>query len=249
MTSTPLLEVSDLDVRYGPTSALRGTSIVVAAGETHTILGANGAGKSSLARACSGLVKPAGGQVIFDGKDVTGWPAHKIRRAGLIYLPEGRGILPGLSVIDNLRMAVGVFPRRERKAGINTAFELFPVLSSRQQQRAGALSGGEQQMLSLARALAVPPKLIVADELSLGLAPIIVDTVFETIAKAKAMNVTIVLIEQFVHRALAISDRCTILRRGSVAWTGAASAAADELLSHYMGEQVAETELAAPADS
>jgi branched-chain amino acid transport system ATP-binding protein len=233
--------VESLDVTYGSVSALRGVSFAIETGQTLAVLGANGAGKSTLARACSGLVRARRGHIWFDGHEITNWPAHRIRRAGLIYLPEGRGVLPGLSVIDNLRMAVRIVDRSERPGAIERVFDLFPVLAKRQTQRAGSLSGGEQQMLSLARGLSIPPKLILADELSLGLAPRVVDVVFESLAKAKNLGVTILLIEQFVHRALGLSDRCLILGRGATAWEGSAGDAAEEVAAHYIGTLANET--------
>jgi branched-chain amino acid transport system ATP-binding protein len=235
--SEVLLSVEDLDVRYASVHALFGVSLDVPAGSVVAVLGSNGAGKSTLARAVSGLVPPVAGKVTFDGHDITKWHPHKIRQAGLVHIPEGRGIFPGLTVEENLRMAVRrVGAPDERKSAVANAYELFPVLATRRTQRAGSLSGGEQQMLALARALAVPPRLIIADEMSLGLAPLIVDFVFENIARASKSGVTIVLIEQFIHRALALADSCVILRHGSVAWTGPADQAHQEVLDRYLGE-------------
>jgi len=234
--SGPILEVLDLDVRYGSSQALFGVSLSVEPGTVLAVLGANGAGKSTLARAVSGLVPPAGGKVRFLGEDVTGLPAHRIRSRGLTYIPEGRGIFPGLSVVDNLRMAVAQEPRRDRQAAIDRAIEKFPVLGKRSVQRAGSLSGGEQQMLALARALAVSPKLIIADEMSLGLAPLVTESVFEGLEEARRAGITIVLSEQFVHRALAMADGCVILNRGQVGWSGPASAAGQEVIDRYLGE-------------
>jgi branched-chain amino acid transport system ATP-binding protein len=218
----PLLEVRDIDVCYGTSQALFGVSIDVAPGTVVAVLGANGAGKSTLARAVSGLVPPSSGRVIFDGKDITGLPAHKVRKCGLTFVPEGRGIFPGLSVIDNLKMAVAQEPRRERVAAVERAVEKFPVLGNRKTQRAGSLSGGEQQMLALARALAVSPKLIIADELSLGLAPLATESVFQSLEEARRAGITVVLSEQFIHRALSMADSCVVLTRGRVGWSGPA---------------------------
>jgi branched-chain amino acid transport system ATP-binding protein len=234
--SEPLLSVQAIDVRYGESQALFKVSIDVTSGTVLAVLGVNGAGKSTLARAVSGLVAPAAGRVIFDGRDITGVPAHRIRRLGLTYIPEGRGIFPGLSVIENLRMAVGKERRHERAEAIDRAVDRFPVLGSRRTQRAGSLSGGEQQMLALARALAVSPKLIVADEMSLGLAPIVAESVFQGLQEARGTGVTIVLIEQFVHRALSMADSCVILNRGRVGWSGPASEAGPEVIDRYLGE-------------
>lgn len=232
----PLLRVEEIDVRYGPSQALFGVSIAVPRGSVLAVLGANGAGKSTLARTVSGLVPPAGGKVYFDGRDITGKSPHRIRKLGLTYIPEGRGIFPGLSVVDNLRMAVAQEKRGDRPAAIERAIEMFPVLGARRKQRAGSLSGGEQQMLALARALVVPPKLIIADEMSLGLAPLVTESVFKALESARDQGITVVLSEQFVHRALALADGCVILTRGRVGWSGRASEARQEVLDRYLGE-------------
>jgi len=237
----PILEVRDLDVRYGMSQALFGVSFTVPPETALAVLGANGAGKSTLARAISGLVPPSAGRVFFEGRDVTGLPAHRIRKLGLTYIPEGRGIFPGLSVIDNLRMAVAQERRQERPIAIDRAIERFPVLGQRRAQRAGSLSGGEQQMLALARALAVSPKLVIADEMSLGLAPLTAESVFEGLEDARRSGITIVLSEQFVHRALALADGCVILTRGQVGWSGPASEARREVIDKYLGEAEAAT--------
>jgi branched-chain amino acid transport system ATP-binding protein len=212
-------------------------SIDVPEGGVVAVLGANGAGKSTLARAVSGLVPSTKGRITFDGVDITKAKPHEIRRAGLVHIPEGRGIFPGLSVQENLRMAVRrVGTPEQRNSAVENAYEMFPRLAERRTQRAGTLSGGEQQMLALARALAVPPKLIIADEMSLGLAPLVVDFVFESIERAAQAGVTIVLIEQFVHRALGLAGQCVILKQGSVAWTGPSEHARQEVLDRYLGE-------------
>jgi branched-chain amino acid transport system ATP-binding protein len=231
-----MLEVHGLDVHYGSSQALFGVSLSVAPGTVLALLGANGAGKSTFARSVSGLVSPSSGTVLFEGQDVTGLSAHRIRSLGLAYVPEGRGIFPGLTVIDNLRMAVGQEQRRDRPAAIERAIERFPILGSRRTQRAGSLSGGEQQMLALARALAVSPKLIIADELSLGLAPLVTESVFEGLEAARQAGITIVLSEQYVHRALAMADHCVILTRGEVGWSGPAAEAGQEVINRYLGE-------------
>ena len=234
--TVPILKVHDLDVSYGSSKALFGVSLEVQPGTVVAVLGANGAGKSTLARTISGLVAPTVGKVFFEGQDVTGFPAHRIRRLGLTYIPEGRGIFPGLSVVDNLRMAVAQERRQDRAGAIERAIDRFPVLGRRGSQRAGSLSGGEQQMLALARALAVSPKLVIADEMSLGLAPLIAESVFEGLEEARRSGITIVLSEQFVHRALAMADTCVILMRGRVGWSGPASEAGQEVIDRYLGE-------------
>jgi branched-chain amino acid transport system ATP-binding protein len=231
-----LLEVDGLEVSYALVRALFGVALTARRRQLVAVLGPNGAGKSTLARAISGLVPSTAGRIVLDGSDITRWPPHKIRQAGLVHIPEGRGIFPGLSVGENLRMAVRrVGTTEERRAGIESAYELFPALARRRSLRAGSLSGGEQQMLAMARALAVMPKLIVADEMSLGLAPIVVDEVFLRIEQAKREGVTVVLIEQFVHRALALADTCVILSQGRVAWSGVAADAKQEALDRYLG--------------
>lgn len=232
----PILEVRDLEVRYGPSQALFGVSLSATPASVLCVLGANGAGKSTLARAVSGLVPPSAGTIRFEGRDITGKPSHRIRKLGLTYIPEGRGVFPGLSVIDNLRMAVGQEKRGERPAAIDRAIEIFPVLGSRRHQRAGSLSGGEQQMLALARALAASPRLIIADEMSLGLAPLVTESVFQGLDAARKSGITVVLIEQFVHRALSLADACVILMRGRVGWSGPAAEAGREVLERYLGE-------------
>jgi branched-chain amino acid transport system ATP-binding protein len=234
--SGPILSIEGLDVRYGTSRALFGVSVDVAPGSVLAVLGANGAGKSTLARSVAGLVPPSGGRVVFDGVDITGKPAHHIRRLGLTYIPEGRGIFPGLTVMDNLRMAVVQLKRSERAPAIVRAIDLFPVLGSRRTQLSCSLSGGEQQMLALARAVAVLPKLIIADEMSLGLAPQIVESVFQSLKETRRSGVTIVLSEQFVHRALTLSDTCVILTRGRVGWSGLASEAGAEVIDRYLGD-------------
>jgi branched-chain amino acid transport system ATP-binding protein len=236
VSARPLLEVTDLQVSYGPAGALFGVDLSVGPGETVAVLGPNGAGKSTLGRSICGLVPSTGGSLRFDETDITGSPAHRVRALGLVYIPEERGIFPGLSVSDNLRMAVGGQPRSSRSAAIDRAMEQFPVLGARGNQRAGSLSGGEQQMLALARVLAVDPRLIIADELSLGLAPLIVESVFENLKMVKDQGTAIVLIEQFVHRALELADTCVILNRGKVRWTGNAKGAGPEILDRYLGE-------------
>jgi branched-chain amino acid transport system ATP-binding protein len=228
-----LLSISHLEVRYGAALAISDMSLDVTEGSVLAVLGANGAGKTSLARACAGLVPAAGGIIRFGGEEITHWSADRRRRAGLVYLPEGRGIFPSLTVGENLRIAVRLAP--SRAAAVERAFTLFPALAQRRGQQAGSLSGGEQQMLSLARAFAVEPRLVVVDEPSLGLAPMLVDMVFETLGQAKQSGLTLIVIEQFAHKALAIADRCVILRRREISWQGTGSEARTQLSAHYFG--------------
>jgi branched-chain amino acid transport system ATP-binding protein len=231
--SRPVLAVSNLQIYYGAALAVSDVSFEVPSGSVVTVLGANGAGKSSVARACSGLVPVTSGSIHLNGADVTKWQAAEIRRAGLVYLPEGRGVFPNLSVWENLRLAVRLVP--DRKEALELALQFFPILDKRRGQRAGSLSGGEQQMLSLARALASRPKVAIIDEPSLGLAPKIIDQVFESLHQAKQFGMTMVVIEQFAHRALALSDHCIILRQGKVSWAGPATTSPDEITAHYLG--------------
>ena len=232
----PILKIEDLHVRYGEAQALVDVSVEVPVGSVLAVLGANGAGKSTLARCISGLVPAFSGKIYFGGQEITRTPAHRIRRMGLTYVPEGRGIFRSLSVEENLRLAVGQEKRHKRTSAVDRAVEMFPILAKRLSQRAGSLSGGEQQMLALARVLAVPPKLIVADEVSLGLAPLIVESVFERLEESRQAGITVVLSEQFIHRALSLADSCLILTRGRVGWSGPASEAGQAVIDQYLGE-------------
>ncbi len=232
-----LLEVEDLEVAYGPAKALFGVSFHLEAQRVLAVLGPNGAGKSTLARAITGLVPPAAGHVRFDGRDITGLPAHEIRRLGLSQAPEGRGLFPSLTVLENLQAATRrCRTRAERRAAIEQAFETYPALAQRTKQRAGTLSGGEQQMLSLAIALAHNVRLLIIDELSLGLAPIVVDRVFESVQRIRERGVTIVVIEQFVERALELADDCLILQHGAVSWQGTSAQARADIKTLYLGQ-------------
>ncbi|MFK0288607.1 ABC transporter ATP-binding protein [Streptomyces sp. NPDC090499] len=232
----PLLSVRDMRVRYGQALALDGVSLDLEQGRVLAVLGPNGAGKSTLARAVSGLVPVASGSVRFGGSDITKQAAHRVRREGLVYLPEGSGVFPGLTVAENLRMAAALLPRGRRRAAVDEALQIFPALARRRGTRAGMLSGGERQMLSLSRGLVLSPKLIIADEMSLGLAPMMVDMVFGALDRLRGADVTIVLIEQFVHRALRFADDAVLLSRGRVAWRGPADSAQQEVLARYLGE-------------
>jgi branched-chain amino acid transport system ATP-binding protein len=238
-TPPPVLSVDHLSVDYGGARVLSDVSFSVEPGKALAVLGANGAGKSTLARAVSGLVPPAGGLMVFAGEEIAGWPAHRLRRAGLVYLPESRGVFRTLTVIENLRMAAADLDgRRARREAVEKALELFPALGSRRRLPAYLLSGGEQQMLSLARAFAARPQLLIADEMSLGLAPKLVDLVFEGLTRARRDGVAVIMIEQYIHRALAFADECVVLQRGELAWRGEASQAHGEVLRHYLGESM-----------
>jgi branched-chain amino acid transport system ATP-binding protein len=233
-----LLSIEGLSVHYGAIQALHGVSIAVEPGEIVTLIGANGAGKSTTLRAVSGLVKPSAGCVRFDGGDLAGLAPHKILRLGLAQVPEGRGIFPNLTVDENLD--VGAYARKDRKelAGDRErTFTLFPRLKERLAQRAGTLSGGEQQMLAIGRALLARPRLLLLDEPSLGLAPQLVQTIFRIIREINASGTTIFLVEQNAHMALRIAHRAYVLEVGSVVMSGDAKqlAASDEVKKAYLG--------------
>jgi branched-chain amino acid transport system ATP-binding protein len=234
--STPLLKVTDLSVHYGAAQALSNVTFELGASTSIAILGSNGSGKSTLARALSGLVRSTSGSIQMAGTELTNKNAHVWRRAGLVHLPEGRGVFRGLSVMDNLRMGLSAEKGIDKASALGLAFELFPVLGQRRRQLAGTLSGGEQQMLSLARALMVNPKVVIADEMSLGLAPQLVDVVFHGLERARDQGVSVIMIEQFASRALAFADQALIMQRGSLAWSGPAAEAGDELERTYLGE-------------
>jgi branched-chain amino acid transport system ATP-binding protein len=237
--SPPALDVENLCIRYGQAVAVSDASFRIQPGHALAILGPNGAGKSSLARAISGLVPCSSGTVKLNGRDISADAPYRIRQAGVIHLPEGRGIFRRLSVIENMRMAtVALHGRQARYEAIERGFEFFPSLAARRRQVAGSLSGGEQQMLSLARALITSPELLIADELSLGLAPLLVDSVFEGLARAREAGVTLLIIEQYVHRALQFADECLVLQRGAVAWHGEAGGMGEDLLRHYLGDSM-----------
>ena len=233
-----LLAIENLSVHYGAIQALHGVSIAVEPGEIVTLIGANGAGKSTTLRAVSGLVKASGGTITFDGKNLAGLAAHKILRLGLAQVPEGRGIFLNLTVDENLDL--GAFARKNRKDvedDRKLVFALFPRLKERLAQRAGTLSGGEQQMLAIGRALLARPRLLLLDEPSLGLAPQLVQTIFKIIREINASGTTIFLVEQNAHMALRIAHRAYVLEVGSVVMQGDAKklAASDEVKKAYLG--------------
>jgi len=213
--SPPLLEVEDLRVRYGSVEAVHGVSFAANAGEVTALIGANGAGKSSTLAAISGLV-PAGGRIRFDGRDIARVPPHAIVRAGVVQVPEGREILALMTVEENLLMGL----RGRDRSELVSAYERFPILGERRALLAGTLSGGEQQMLAIARALLARPRLLLLDEPSLGLAPLIVKRVFDTLADLKHQGVTMLLVEQNALRALRLADRAYVMELGRIVMNG-----------------------------
>ena len=233
-----LLEVKGLDVHYGAIHALKGVNITVEEKQIVTLIGANGAGKSTTLRAISGLVKPSGGSIRFAGQEIGGRPPHGIVRAGIAHAPEGRGIFANLTVDDNLE--IGAYSRNDR-AGIDAdrerALGLFPRLKERLKQSAGTLSGGEQQMLAIARALLAKPRLLLLDEPSLGLAPQVVQTIFQIIRDINAGGTTILLVEQNAHMALQVAHHGYVLEVGEIAMGDSAAklAASDEVRKAYLG--------------
>jgi branched-chain amino acid transport system ATP-binding protein len=233
-----LLSIENLSVHYGAIQALHGVSIAVEPGEIVTLIGANGAGKSTTLRAVSGLIKASGGTITFDGNNLAGVAAHKILRLGMAQVPEGRGIFPNLTVDENLDL--GAFARAKGKevaSDRERVFSLFPRLKERLIQRAGTLSGGEQQMLAIGRALLARPRLLLLDEPSLGLAPQLVQTIFKIIREINASGTTIFLVEQNAHMALRVAHRAYVLEVGSVVMQGDAKtlAASDEVKKAYLG--------------
>jgi branched-chain amino acid transport system ATP-binding protein len=234
----PVLEVSELVVRYGKTQALHGVDLRVDEGEVVALIGANGAGKSTLLRAVSGLLKPASGRIALRGERIGGRPADQIVNKGVAHCPEERHVWPAMSVHENLLL--GAYLNRSRtvlEQRLAEAYERFPRLKERQLQMAGTLSGGEQQMLAIARALMSAPSLLLLDEPSLGLSPRMADEVFDVVRRINAQGVTVLLVEQNVHNALGIASRAYVFETGRVsASRDAASLLGDpELLAAYLG--------------
>lgn len=233
-----LLEVKDLQVYYGVIQALKGISFDVNEGEIVTLIGANGAGKTTTMQSIIGLIPSRSGKVVFDGKDITKTPCHKIVHLGMAEVPEGRRIFQELTVYENLLM--GAYTQKDKaqiKADIEAIYTRFPRLAERKSQIAGTLSGGEQQMLAMGRAMMSRPKLLLLDEPSMGLSPLLVDEVFEIIKDFKKDGTTVLLVEQNAGKSLAISDRAYVLELGQIvlSGTGAELAASDEVKKAYLG--------------
>jgi len=233
-----LLEVNQLEVYYGVIRALKGIRFEVNEGEIVTLIGANGAGKTTTMQSVVGLIPKRGGTVTFDGNDITKTPCHKIVHLGMTQVPEGRRIFQELSVYENLMM--GAFTNNDKvsfKRDLEAIYTRFPRLAERRNQIAGTLSGGEQQMLAMSRALMIRPKLLMLDEPSMGLAPILVDQVFEMIKELHAAGTTILLVEQNASKALEIADRAYVLETGNItlSGTGIELAQSDEVRKAYLG--------------
>ncbi|MDP3951137.1 ABC transporter ATP-binding protein [Microbacterium sp.] len=232
----PLLSVKDLRVSYGRVEAVRGISFDVEAGSLVTLVGANGAGKSSIINAISGMLRPASGSITFDGRDITRTRAHKLVPLGLVQVPEGRQVLATMTIAENLRMGARGLGRGASTA-IDEMYQRFPVLGERRALPAGSLSGGEQQMLAIARAMLARPRLVLMDEPSMGLAPKIVNEVFSVIEEIRASGATVLLVEQNARRALQAASHGHVLQNGEVVRSGPAAEllADDAIIQAYLG--------------
>jgi branched-chain amino acid transport system ATP-binding protein len=236
--ATPILQVEDIHSFYGSIEALKGISLEVYEGEIVTLIGSNGAGKTTTLRSISGIVAPREGAIYYLGKDITGMPGHQVASIGIAQSPEGRRIFPRMTVLENLEM--GAFTRKDNaaiRADVERVYEMFPRLKERQKQKAGTMSGGEQQMLAMGRALMAQPKLLLLDEPSLGLAPVIVDKIYEIIREINAQGVTILLVEQNANYALDVSARGYVLETGTVALSDKSSALRtdERVMAAYLG--------------
>jgi branched-chain amino acid transport system ATP-binding protein len=234
-----LLALQGLEVAYGGIRAVKGIDLTVEPGELVCLIGANGAGKTTTLRAISGLVKPAAGRILYDGEEIGGRRTHEIARRGLALVPEGRGVFPQLTIEENL--AMGAYARHDRAgvaADMDRSFSLFPRLKERRRQTAGTLSGGEQQMLAMARAMMSRPRLLLLDEPSMGLAPLMVDRIFEVVRAIAAEGVTLLLVEQNARLALEVSHRGYVLDGGLIAFSGEARALLGDarIREAYLGE-------------
>ncbi len=241
---TPLLEVENLSVRYGHVEAVRDVSLRVAPGEFVSIIGNNGAGKSSTLKAVAGVVRPSGGRVRIRGRETNGLPTHRIVQMGVCLVPEGRMIFSDQTVLDNLLLGAYSRNRAERKSlnsDLDRAFELFPILKERRDQIAGSLSGGEQQMLALSRGLLSHPELLMIDEMSLGLAPKVLETMFPALERLNRSGIAILLVEQLATMALRVADRGYVFENSRIVLSGPASELArdEQVVRAYLGRRAA----------
>jgi branched-chain amino acid transport system ATP-binding protein len=233
-----MLEVKNIQVAYGKIIAVKDVSVTVEKGEIVTLIGSNGAGKSTTLRTISGLIKPKSGEILFNGQRIDGVPGHDIVAMGICHSPEGRRIFPRMTVKENLEL--GAFLRNDKtavNADMDRVLELFPRLKERIKQTAGTMSGGEQQMLAVSRALMGDPKLLLLDEPSMGLAPVLVELIFDTIVKIRKQGITILLIEQNATAALEVADRAYVLESGKVKMSGSAKelSSDDKVTKAYLG--------------
>jgi branched-chain amino acid transport system ATP-binding protein len=232
-----MLEIRELQVRYSGIQALRGVSLTVNDGEVVALIGPNGAGKSTLVNAVSGIVPAASGSILLDNVELTSMKPWDISGLGVLQVPEGRQVFPELTVLENLQLGLTALRSRPSETKLDHVYDLFPILKERSAQFAGSLSGGQQQMLAIGRALMGAPKVLLLDEPSLGLAPVIISQVFAALRTLKSRGMTILLIEQNAHLALELSDRAYILDQGRIVQSGASKALAedDAVVSHYLG--------------
>jgi branched-chain amino acid transport system ATP-binding protein len=235
-----MLRVSDIEVRYGAIRALKGVSFTVNEGEVVALLGANGAGKTTTQKTISGMLRPSLGSITLEGRRIDGIPAHDLIGRGICHVPEGRHVFPRMSVHENLEMGAFRFKRVDR-ADLERVLEMFPRLRERLKQTAGTLSGGEQQMLAIGRALMGKPRLLLLDEPSMGLAPIVVAQIFEIVREINASGVTVLLVEQNAAQALQLADRGYVLETGEIVLTGTGQEllADDRIRAAYLGEEIA----------
>ncbi|TCO80902.1 L-leucine ABC transporter ATP-binding protein /L-isoleucine ABC transporter ATP-binding protein /L-valine ABC transporter ATP-binding protein [Plasticicumulans lactativorans] len=233
----PMLQVENVHTFYGKIEALKGVSLEVNRGEIVTLIGANGAGKTTLLMTLCGTPRAASGHIRFEGRDITQLPTHEIMRDGIAVSPEGRRIFPGLTVLENLQMGGFFADKAQIEEDVERVFSLFPRLRERHSQRAGTMSGGEQQMLAIGRALMMRPRLLLLDEPSLGLAPLIIAQIFQIVEEIRAEGVTVFLVEQNAHRALALADRGYVIENGSIvlADSGQALLANADVRKAYLG--------------
>ena len=234
-----MLEVKDLQVYYGMIQAIKGISFEVNQGEVIALIGANGAGKTTILHTVTGLIAPKAGSIVFEGQDITKVPAHKIVSMGMAHVPEGRRVFAQLSVYDNLKM--GAYTRKDKneiEESLEMVYKRFPRLEERKNQMAGTLSGGEQQMLAMGRALMSKPKIILMDEPTMGLSPIFVNEIFDIIQEVSASGTTVLLVEQNAKKALSIADRAYVLETGTIALDGDAKVLMndDSIKKAYLGE-------------
>jgi branched-chain amino acid transport system ATP-binding protein len=238
----PLLELRDIEASYGPFRSLFGVSLSIAEGGVTALLGGNGSGKTTVVRLCSGLMHPIGGQIFYRGEDVTDRRAYRLARMGVVHAPEGRSVFATLTVEENLALTFRqCFGRRGTKPGLGKAYGMFPQLGNRRRQVAGTLSGGEQRMLSLARVLVREPALLITDELSLGLAPLIIDEVYETLATIHQSGTSLLVVEQHVRQALTLADHVVVMGKGRVSLAGRTDELGDvseRILPAVQGEQI-----------
>ena len=238
--SDVLLKVDDIEVRYGAIRALKGVSFEVNEGEVVALLGANGAGKTTTQKTVSGMLRPAMGEIVFDGERVDGIPAHQLISMGICHVPEGRRVFPRMTVHENLEMGAFRFKRPDMEV-FDHVLELFPRLRERIKQPAGTLSGGEQQMLAIGRALMGKPRLLLLDEPSMGLAPLIVKQIFDIVREINSSGVTVLIVEQNAAQALSLADRGYVLETGEIVLTGSGRdlLADDRVRAAYLGEEIA----------